>query len=38
MQKNNDESNSSRITIEDGGQVVGDMSCMSPLQNTFENE
>ena len=28
----------SRITIEDGGQVVGDMSCMSPLQNTFEKE
>ena len=27
-----------RITIEDGGQVVGDMSCMSPLQNTFEKE
>ena len=27
-----------RITIEDGGQVVGDMSCMDPLQSTLENE
>ena len=27
-----------RITIEDGGQVVGDMSCIDASQNTPENE
>jgi len=27
-----------RITIEDGGQVVGDMRCMDPLQNTPESK